>query len=771
MKTKLFRLFIIFTVVLSVNALFAQERANPSEKAIEAYNKPNFLEPDELYERAKQCLAEGKLDDARLYALRLYFDGNRNINLINTLGVIEIQADRPLLGSEWLRKACSLSLSNKAAQRYLPRLPEKPRPIPVDSSKLTEHFNEIAESLPKLIEKLSSEKIHFEAVLKALERGQMYLALALSEEYEKRYPNTGNGFGLSALCAWYLGRNGDALKVIDENIKKDPYNPILLFVKAMINDMHPATAGGNYFRALYDYDQWDKALGLVEQYSKQNPNSPDAYITKARILLDLHRTKDAGDAIQEAGIRDPGNPEIELLWVNYMLQKDEKEKASRRLVNAFKRGYNLPSVNLTAAMFAIQGGRMDEVGIIIDEATGCLPFSDPEAYPMYVSLVLTLDRLNDARKALNFWKPRSAEKSMYCYMEAFYYFKSNRLKEAVEWLRKGFEINPNRIDVLRFMVALPALQQEDMNLYALINNRLSEMTQGFVSMKVPQKSLPKPEEQKSNAVIAAAMGAPVVSGNFKISLGAGIDESGRSMLLNELNAMYSRIASRIGTLKEPINIKFVSAEKLGPMICSYDAANSVITVTSNYYDSEMIRNIVLANFNAFTEEETSALIEEYPGHLLASALCRYMIHKIYPDSRNSKDRNTWMQIGLAEIVSGGTYTLRYHLLVAQKSIDNSSARLASMNMLNSLFTEGYSSPAVSETAIAQAYLMTAYLVKKSGLSKGCKQVIEMINKVGAGSEVPKALEEIFKMNEGKFNSGWRESANWALKQGTPYEWN
>ena len=400
-------------------------------------------------------------------------------------------------------------MSNKAAQRYLPRLPEKPRPIPVDSSKLTEHFNEIAESLPKLIEKLSSEKIHFEAVLKALERGQMYLALALSEEYEKRYPNTGNGFGLSALCAWYLGRNGDALKVIDENIKKDPYNPILLFVKAMINDMHPATAGGNYFRALYDYDQWDKALGLVEQYSKQNPNSPDAYITKARILLDLHRTKDAGDAIQEAGIRDPGNPEIELLWVNYMLQKDEKEKASRRLVNAFKRGYNLPSVNLTAAMFAIQGGRMDEVGIIIDEATGCLPFSDPEAYPMYVSLVLTLDRLNDARKALNFWKPRSAEKSMYCYMEAFYYFKSNRLKEAVEWLRKGFEINPNRIDVLRFMVALPALQQEDMNLYALINNRLSEMTQGFVSMKVPQKSLPKPEEQKSNAVIAAAMGAVV----------------------------------------------------------------------------------------------------------------------------------------------------------------------------------------------------------------------------------------------------------------------
>ena len=769
MNIKLIRFLFIFVVVFNAAALFAQ----PSPEAQEAYTKPNFLEPKELYDRARQCLATGKLDDARLYALRLFFDGNRNVNLINLLGVIEIQAERPLLASEWLRKASSLSVNNKVGQRYLTRLPQKPRPIPVDPAKLTEHFTEIAESLPKLVEKLSNSKLHFEAILKALERGQMYLALALSEEYEKKYPQTADGAALSALSAWYLGRNADASKILEDNLKKDPYNSVLLFVKAMINDYHPASSAGNYFRALYDFDQWEKALGLVEQYSKQNPTSPDAYITQARIYLDMHRTKEAGDALQEAGKRDPGNPEIEILWVNYMLQRDEKEKASRRLVNAFKRGYNLPSVNLTAAMFAIQGGRMDEVDVVLGEAASSLPFSDPEAYPMYISLVLTLDRLNDGRRALNFWKPRSGEKSMYCYMEAYYYFKANKIKEAVEWLRKGFQQNSNRVDVLRFMAALPALQQEDMNLYAQINNKLANLGQGFVNMKVPQKATPLPQKKEEVPSIApgiAAVGAPVVSGNFKISLGAGIDENGRSMLLNELNDMYSRIASRIGAIKEPINIKFVSAENLGPMVVSYDAANSVITVTSNYYDTEMIRNICLANFDAFSEEEISSLVEEYPGHLLASALCRYMIHHIYPAVKNASNQSIWMQVGLSEILAGSTYALRYRLLVAQKSVESSVAKLSSANMLNSIFNEGYTSPAIFETATAQAYLMTAYLVKKAGLGKGCKLMLDMINKVSSGTDFTSALEANFKMKEVDFDKNWRDAAYWAMKQASPYEW-
>ena len=772
MSKKIIIFFIIFVVIISSAGVFAQEEQNgPSEQAKEAYNKPNYLEPKELFERAKQCLTDGKLDDARLYSLRLYFDGNRNINLINMLGMIEIQAGRPLLGAEWLRKANALSLNNKTAQRYLPRLPQKPRPIPVDPAKLTDHFTEISESLPKLNEKLSNSKLHFEAVLKALERGQMYLALALAEEYEKRYPDTIDGHGLSALCAWYLGRNADALKVIEDNIKTDPYNSLLLFVKAMINDYHPATFGGSYFRALYDYDQWEKALGLVEQYSKQNPNSADAYITEARILLDLHKTKEAGEALQEAGKRDPGNPEIEILWVNYMIQRNEKDKAARRLVNAFKRGYNLPSVNLTAGIFAIQDGRLEDVNMILDEATSCLPFSDPDAYPIYISIVLTLDRLSEARKALNLWKPRSGEKSMYCYMEAYYFFKSNRLKEAFEWLRKGFKMNPNRIDVLRFFVALPILEQEDKNLYAQINNKLSELSQGFISMKVPERIIKKPEKKKEIAPGIADVGAPVVSGNFKISLGANIDESGRTMILGELNEMYSRIASRIGGIKEPVNVRFISAENMGPMIVNYDTAKDLITVTSNYYDKDMIRNIILANFNAFTEEEITSVIEEYSKHLLASALCRYMLNHICPKAKETDSKNYWMKAGLSEILAGSRYTLRYRLLVAQKSIDTQMANLSSLNMINSIFTEGYTTPAIFETATAQSYLMACYLVKKSGgLGKGCKQMMSLISKVSEGVDFDSAIHEAFSITTNDFDKGWREAANWAMTQGAPYEW-
>lgn len=771
MSKRLIIIFILFVLVINSFSVFAQEESGPSDQAKEAYNKPNYLEPKELLERAKQGLTDGKLDDARLYALRLYFDGNRNVNLINLLGLIEIQAGRPLLGAEWLRKASALVLNNKTAQRYLPRLPQKPRPIPVDPAKLTEHFSEISESLPKLMEKLSNSKLHYEAVLKALERGQMYLALALAEEYEKKYPQTADGYGLSALCAWYLGRNTDALKVVEDSLKKEPYNALLLFVKAMINDYHAATFGGSYFRALYDFDQWEKALSLVEQYSKQNPNSAEAYITGARILLELHKTKEAGEALQEAGIRDPGNPEIELLWVNYMIQKNEKEKAVRRLVNAFKRGYNMPSVNLTAGIFAVQDGRLEDINLILDEAASCLPFSDPEAYPIYISIVLTLDRLSEARKALNLWKPRSGERSMYCYMEAYYFFKSNKIKEAFEWLRKAFKMNPNRIDVLRFFIALPVLEQEDKNLYAQINNKLSEFSQGFISMKVPERIIQKPENKKDIAPGIADSGAPIVLGNFKISLGQNIDESGRTMIHGELTEMYSRIASRIGGIKEPVNVRFISAENMGPMVVRYDSAKDLLIVTSNYYDKDMIRNIVMANFNAFTEEEVTSLIEEYPKHLLASALCRYMINHIDSKAKDADSKTYWMKMGLAEILAGSRYTLRYRLLVAQKSLDTQMAKLSSLNMINSIFTENYTTPAILETATAQSYLMASYLIKKSGgLGKGCKQMMSLISKIGEGSDFDSSVKEVFNTTANDFEKGWREAASWAMQQGAPYEW-
>ncbi len=780
MKRHLTAAICLILCFLTVAAsLSAQSAGSISASPQEAFDKPNLLTAKELYRLARETMASGQLDAARLYALRLYFDGNRSQNLLNLLGVIELQAGRPLLAAEWLRKASALSLVNKVAQRYLSRLPARPRPIPVDQTKLADHFGEISEALPKLLERLANPKLHFDSVMKAIERGQIYLALALSEEYEKKYPGP-EGSSLTALCAWYLGRNRDALNLVEQGLTKAPHNPILLFVKAMINDPHPGTSAGNYFRALYDVDQWNKALSLVDQFSKANPNSPDAYITQARILLELHKIKEAGQALQEAGVRDPGNPEIELLWVGYLLQREESDKASKRLARAFRRGYNMPSVSLAAGLFALQGGRANELNVILNDAAASRPFTDPEAYPTYISLLLLSDRMPEARNALDEWRARSSERSMICYLESYYCFKTGDNIKALEWLRKGFQQNPNRLDMLKFLAGFPALG-DDLALFAEINNRLaSAAVPGFTAMPVPEvTNTPSPLPQSNPMAVqpvgvqAASGGSMSVSGDgmFQITLGPGLDPSGRTMIASELAKMYERIASRIGTLSVPIFVNFLSAEGLGPTIALYEPQNTALTVTSAYYDSEMIRNIILANFDALSDEELGTLIEEYPGHLLAGELTRLIIQILIPEAKTNKDKTAWMQIGLAEILAGSSTAQRYRMLVAQKSLESKVAKLASANMVNSIFAEGYTSPAVFETATAQAYLMTAFLVKKSGnLEKGCRDMMKLIELVSKGSEFGKALNEVFKISEADFEKSWTDAAYWALKQGAPYEW-
>ncbi len=780
MKRHLKAVLCLILCFLTVAAsLPAQSAGSISASPQEAFDKPNLLTAKELYRLARETMASGQLDAARLYALRLYFDGNRSQNLLNLLGVIELQAGRPLLAAEWLRKASALSLVNKVAQRYLSRLPARPRPIPVDQTKLADHFGEISEALPKLLERLANPKLHFESVMKAIERGQIYLALALSEEYEKKYPGP-DGSSLTALCAWYLGRNRDALNLVEQGLAKAPHNPILLFVKAMINDPHPGTSAGSYFRALYDVDQWNKALSLVDQFSKANPNSPDAYITQARIMLDLHKIKEAGQALQEAGVRDPGNPEIELLWVGYLLQREESDKASKRLARAFRRGYNLPSVSLAAGLFALQGGRANELNVILNDAAASRPFTDPEAYPTYISLLLLSERMPEARSALDEWRARSSERSMICYLESYYNFKTGDNLKALEWLRKGFQQNPNRLDMLKFLAGFPALG-DDLALFAEINNRLaSAAVPGFTAMPVPEVTNTASPLPQSNPMAVQPTGAQAVSGGsmpvsgdgmFQITLGPGLDPSGRTMIASELAKMYERIASRIGTLSVPIFVNFLSAEGLGPTIALYEPQNTALTVTSAYYDSEMIRNIILANFDALSDEELGILIEEYPGHLLAGELTRLIIQILIPEAKTNKDKTAWMQIGLAEILAGSSTAQRYRMLVAQKSLESKVAKLASANMVNSIFAEGYTSPAVFETATAQAYLMTAFLVKKSGnLEKGCRDMMKLIELVSKGSEFGPALNEVFKISEADFEKSWTDAAYWALKQGAPYEW-
>jgi hypothetical protein len=235
--------------------------------------------------------------------------------------------------------------------------------------------------------------------------------------------------------------------------------------------------------------------------------------------------------------------------------------------------------------------------------------------------------------------------------------------------------------------------------------------------------------------------------------------------------MYERIASRIGTLTVPIFINFISAEGLGPTIALYEPANTVVTVTTIYYDADMIRNIILANFDELGDDEMGPLIEELPGHLLAGELTRLIIQILIPEAKTNRTATAWMQHGMAEVLAASPISQRYRLLIAQKSIESGLAKLVSGNMLNSIFSEGYTSPSVFETATAQSYLMTCFLIKRTGsLERGCRDMMSLIEKVSKGTAFADALKQIFKISEADFEQSWKESAYWALKQGTPYEW-
>jgi tetratricopeptide (TPR) repeat protein len=772
-------IFIIFAVLcfLVIDgpscAQTSARQVGPSPE--EAFDKPGLYTAKQLFELAKTALKEKRFDAARLFALRIFFDGVRSKSLLNLLGIVEVQAGRPLLASVWFRKSLSLGINNKLAQRYLARLPGKPRPIPVDPTRLSEHFTEITQKLPELLNNLTSDKLHFNAIMKALERGQIYMALALAEEYEKKNPGP-DGASLTALCALQLGRNKDALQLVEANLQKSPYHPILLFVKAMLTDKHPGSSSPSFFRALYDLDKWAKALSLVDEYARVFPASPDAHIVETRILLDLHKTDEAAQALQQAAIKDPGNPEIDLLWVEYFLQKNEPDRASRRLSRAFRRGYNLPSVSLTAGLFAIQGGRINEVNVILNDARNSRPFTDPEAYPLYITLLLMIDNIIEARGAIDEWRERTAERSMYCYLEALYNFKIGDNRKALAWLRKGFDMNSNRLGILQFISGFPAIS-DDPALAAMINNRLAQAgIAGYSARPVPDTQISYEDPAAGQATSApantAAPTGPVKGDDmFQITLGPGIDPSARTMLASELVRMYERIASRIGTINVPIFINFVSAEGLGATIALYEPQNTGITVTSIYYDSEMIRSIILSNFDALSEQEMGPLIEELPSHTLAKELTQLIIQIIVPGAKTNPEKTAWLQTGLSEILGGSQITLRYRLLIAGKSIDAKIARLTSTNMLNSIFAEGYSSPSVLETANAQAYLMTAFLAKKSGsLEKGCRDIMALIKMISEGADFPASLKKVYKMTEADFDKGWKESAYWAIKQGAPYQW-
>jgi hypothetical protein len=769
---------VLFVAVLLPSLCFAQNQEIDT-KAMAAFANPNLHNANELYELARVAYGSGKLAEARLYALRMFFNGTRNQNLLNLLGVIEIQEGNNLLAGEWLRRANSLKLNNKVGLNYLARLPAKSLPIPVDANKLSDHFSNIVDTLPNFMKNITSPRLHEESVYKALERGQLYFALALAEEYEKNYKDNPNGPGLTALCAWYLGRHRDALNIVNQNIKQAPYNSLLLFVKAMIEDSHPATSISSYFLALYHLDQWDKILELADRYSAQFPNSAQGYLAKTRVLLDSKRNNEAALALQEAGKREPGNPDIEILWMQYRLQREEQDKAIKHVTRATRRGYNRPIVALITSLFtAMQTGSAAELNLLANEINNYRPFSDQDAYSSCISMLMVINRTEEAREVLDEWRSRFPENSQYAYLEAYHALNAGAVKQGLFWLRRAFQRNPNRLDMLEFLAQFEELEQDETLLTQIRQHLAQARDRAAAAMAISlneSEALPQGEGASTATTTAPTAKGKVLAADerFVISAGAGVDQGVFAAINTELVRVYGIMSAELGEVGRPIAVNVVSAEGQGPLIAAPDASGSGIVVTTNFYDPEMVQNIIVANFDKLSDAELYPLIEEYPGNILATEVARQMIALMVPEFDGRKGENAWMQSGLADILAASTSSplvLRYRLLVAHQSIGNKTSALTSTNSLNAIFSDSYASPAVYETAKAQAYLMTAYLVKKNGYQKGVQDMLELIRQTSKGADFADTAQKLFGVKPGDFDSLWKEAGYWALLQGTPYEW-
>ncbi|NLI75028.1 MAG: tetratricopeptide repeat protein [Candidatus Riflebacteria bacterium] len=761
-----------------------------ASRAIEAFDHPGMYPPQDLYKWAREAFQAGQLDDARLYALRIYFDGLRTTNLLDLLGTIEAKAGYPLLAGEWLRKSLCLNFQGQFARKLLAQLPPKPRPIPVPPDHIQEHFTQISSRLPQLLARLNNQKLHFNAVLNELARGQFYKALALAEEFEKRYPGV-NGTGLTALCAMYLGRGKDAMTLIEAGLKKNPHHPFLLFGKAMLQDTHGETAATSRPQALYDLDRWTEAREEAAQFNQMFPRSVEGFLVQARLALDQQKVGEAQAVLEAAARIDPGHPVLSLLMADACLASGQFMKAGEVLQKAFLQGYNLPSVSLKAGLLAVANGRLDEATTIIEDARNSLPFSDRDAWPLFVQLALYLDNPDDARLALDQWAKRFPRNSLACYLEGFYWFKMGQNKKALDWIRKGFAANPDRVSTLRLLTMLSALE-EDPDLAARIKARVAGQPAPAVvpnrpepparpaATPAPQPEIPAaatPDEPGATtttappATPAAPPAATITGAKFTISAAADVDASYAEALKQGLDSTLAKLEPLLGEIKEPIEVSLIAAAGMGSRVAMYDPAADTITVTALFFDPGTIKALLEGEKPNLSEEDANQVSQWLPFHSLTREMALAVMLRTIKGARETLGTTAWMQRGLAELLGGSDDVLKELLVSTQARIASDEAKLGTAEELNQIFADRAPAIARLEAARAQAYLMVAFLVKKgSDKDDGLKKFVKLLEAVCGGRDLDGALRDQFGLSKGQFDSAWKEAAYWSLRQGLPYEW-
>lgn len=826
---RLVALFILLSILFADLQVAIAVPGNDTEgiAAAEAvFSKRQKVVPSDLYKLAHKAFTDGRIDEARLYALRLFFDGYRSNNMLDLLGAIELKAGQPLLAGEWLRKSLCLGQNDPTARKLLARLPLAPRAIPVDPATLQDHFAQITSRLPPLLARLKTPKLHYDSVLDEIVRGQFYKALALAEEYEKRHTGV-DGAALTSLCALYLGRTKDAMLLYEPGLEKAPYHPLFLFIKAMATDTNPETSASSRARAFYDLDRWKEAEKAADQLTQAFSKSAEGLLVRARIALDRMQPRNAQVFLDRAAQRDPDHPTLNLLRLDLALMTGEPEKGGELLKHAFRRGYNLPSVNLKAGLLAAANARPDEVKSIMDDAVNSLPFLDRDAWPLYVQLAIITNRTQDARRALDLWAERLPRRSLACYMEAMYTFKVGEVEKGLEWLKKGFEMNPDHVTVLNALTAIPALSRNP-SLAQQIMTRLANAEQAAQqNPALPLGDLPEtlvneptplpPDPTKENAAveesasgqpaegelppadvpaapktpsepapdIATAAAKPVVpampdfpmtgpsasSARFTLKSAAGTAPSLPGIMMQTLEMTLNRIGSSLATRDEPLEVRLVPVSAMGSTVARFFPDQNVLVVSALYTDLGAVRSWIAAEYPDAGEENTMVLSQALPGFELSRELARALLYRKTPKAFLPENHATWLQSGIAEILGGSDDVAKFLLQTVQARIASDEAQLVKLDRVDELLTDASASITARDTARAQAYLTTAFLVKKKpDFTQGIAATLALLEKLGAGKSLDEGLKEIFQMQRDQFESGWKESAFWSLRQGVPYEW-
>ncbi|MBF0410221.1 MAG: hypothetical protein HQM10_22945 [Candidatus Riflebacteria bacterium] len=755
-KSKVF-FYAVFIFCLGFMAVPAfSEPQNILTDCQKMFDESGKYSPRDLYKFSHDALTKGDADGARLLALKIFKDGHRSPNLLNLLAAIELKANRILFTGEWLRRVLCMNPADQTARKLLARLPPAPRSIPIQPGSLDEHFNSIQKKVNQLMNRLDSPKLHFESIFQEIARGQLYKALALAEEYEKKYPGI-DGTSLSALCAYYIGRTKDCKQLIETGLCTDRFNSILLTLEAFISDTNPETSASSRPRALYDLDRISDAFQSAENWCRDFPKSAEGNIVKARIFMDKGDFQRAFAEVQNGLLVDSDNPKLEILKAGLFQASGKPADAAECIKLAFRRGYNLPSVNLVSALSAIADGRKSEAQEVMKEIDNMRPFIDRDAYSLYVQLSMSLDDMNSAHSAIEEWKKRQSLNSQMCFMEAIFLHKSGDVGGAIRAAQKGISLNPENAVGKQLLASLKAAAS------AQASNSTQTPPENANSENI---TAPEPKETPEATVASTVPGE-----KFTIEVGADIKPEAVETMQQILLATLQRLEASFGFTIDHFAVSFVVSSGMGSRVAIYNPDKNRLILSVLFSEPETLKAFLRAERPDLDEDLINLMAQYIPYHSLAAELSNLFVRQKVKNFAATINDYRWIHAGIAEIIGGQDMILRDILALTQNLVASGSARLLSNSELNQALSPSNRDVSKIIAARTQAYLMVSFLFKKAtGLNDGIARAIKLLESLGDGKIFKHAIEESFSVSESEFESAWKETAYWCLRQGIPYEW-